>query len=125
LAKVAVQCHANTVVVNQSLALRINPATFAKPETVTGKLSTTNNPKIDVQKGGRKSECFAKLEKVPANLKAKSFARKWVNGTWRTIVSKFYRPIQVQKQVGLNERPKPNKKTLTPPFFSPKKGGFP
>ena len=41
LAKVAVQCSADTFVVNQSLVLRINPprrmvkiATFAKPETV-------------------------------------------------------------------------------------------
>jgi hypothetical protein len=45
LAKVAVQCSADTFVVNQSLVIRINPprrmvkiATFAKPETVKGKL---------------------------------------------------------------------------------------
>ncbi len=41
LAKVAVQCSADTFVVNQSLVLRINicgeNATFAKPETVTCK----------------------------------------------------------------------------------------
>jgi len=43
LAKVAVQCSAETFVVNQSLVLRINPesirdgkiATFAKPENVS------------------------------------------------------------------------------------------
>ena len=45
LAKVAVQCSADTFVVNQNLVLRINPprrmvkiATFAKPETVSGQL---------------------------------------------------------------------------------------
>jgi hypothetical protein len=42
LAKVAAQCSADTFVVNQSLVLRINIcgkiATFAKPETVKGKL---------------------------------------------------------------------------------------
>ena len=45
LAKVAVQCSADTFVVNQSLVLRINLgstemvkiATFAKPENVMGK----------------------------------------------------------------------------------------
>lgn len=40
LAKVAVQCSADTFVVNQSLVLRINicgeNATFAKPENVMG-----------------------------------------------------------------------------------------
>ena len=45
LAKVAVQCSADTFAVNQSLVLRINicgeNATFAKPETVSGKAMTT------------------------------------------------------------------------------------
>jgi len=43
LAKVAVQCSADTFVVNQSLVLRINivvkSATFAKPENVSGYLT--------------------------------------------------------------------------------------
>jgi hypothetical protein len=50
LAKVAVQCSIDTFVVNQSLVLRINPprrmlkiATFAKPENVSGKQTSTNN----------------------------------------------------------------------------------
>jgi hypothetical protein len=48
LAKVAVQCSADTFVVNQSLVLRINPprrmvkiATFAKPDTVIGNFTVT------------------------------------------------------------------------------------
>jgi hypothetical protein len=47
LAKVAIQCSADTFVVNQSLVLRINPpprmvkiATFAKPQNVTHKQSS-------------------------------------------------------------------------------------
>jgi len=50
LAKVAVQFSADTFVFNQSLVLRINPprrmvkiATFAKPETVSGKFISTPN----------------------------------------------------------------------------------
>jgi hypothetical protein len=50
LAKVAVQCSADTFVVNQSLVLRINPesirdgkiATFAKPENVIANTSIIN-----------------------------------------------------------------------------------
>ena len=45
LAKVAVQCSADTFVVNQKLVLRINICgeivTFAKPENVMGKAMTT------------------------------------------------------------------------------------
>jgi hypothetical protein len=45
LAKVAVQCSADTFVVNQSSVLRINicgeNATFAKPETVSSKADGT------------------------------------------------------------------------------------
>ena len=48
LAKVAVQCSADTFVVNQTLVLRINIsgeiATFAKPETVMPHCRTTEQP---------------------------------------------------------------------------------
>jgi hypothetical protein len=47
LAKVAVQCSADTFVVNQSFVLRINIcgkiATFAKPENVTSKPNRRHN----------------------------------------------------------------------------------
>jgi hypothetical protein len=53
LAKVAVQCSADTFVVNQSLVLRINicgeNATFAKPETVMSNAGGRANLKRTAQ----------------------------------------------------------------------------